>query len=278
MARIKKQHLLKSKEKGGFGLPFFKAYYWAAHLNIFSWWRVDSTDVTCEQPEWLRIEQALSPNSSLQALCNSPGKISKLIYNRHFVIGQSLKIWKQIRIYIKAHKVYFDSPICKNHSFIPALNDMFFSLWKRKGIGCIGSLYMNEQFLSFKELQSKYELPNSHFFRYLQIRDYVRKYFPDFEQFKKHDKLEEINRFKAGNSKAVSYFYNLLIDLLDSDTTTIRKAWEEDLGYAIDDAKWEECLQNVHDCSINTRHNLIQFKSLHRVFMCKTKLHKIFPA
>lgn len=107
---------------------------------------------------------------------------------------------------------------------------MVFSLWKRKGIGCIGSLYMNEQ---FKELQSKYELPNSHFFRYLQIRDYVRKYFPDFKQFKKHNKLEEINRFKAGNSRAVSYLYNILTDLLDSDTTTIRKAWEEDLGYAI---------------------------------------------
>lgn len=33
-ARIKKQHLCKSKEKGGFGLPFFKAYYWAVHLNM----------------------------------------------------------------------------------------------------------------------------------------------------------------------------------------------------------------------------------------------------
>ncbi len=100
---------------------------------------------------------------------------------------------------------------------------------------------------------------------------------PNFEQLKKHGKLEEINRFKAGNSKAVSYFYNVLTDLVESDTTTIRKAWEEDLGFTIEDAQWEECLQNIHDCSINTRHNLIQFKSLHRVYMCKTKLHKIFP-
>ncbi len=71
----------------------------------------------------------------------------------------------------------------------------------------------------------------------------------------------------------MSYFYNVLTDLVESDTTTIRKAWEEDLGFTIEDAQWEECLQNIHDCSINTRHNLIQFKYLH---MCKTKLHKIF--
>ncbi len=90
----------------------------------------------------------------------------------------------------------------------------------------------------FKELQSEFELPNSHFFRYLQIRDYIRKYFPNFEQLKKHGKLEEINRFKAGNSKAVSYFYNVLTDLVESDTTTIRKAWEEDLGFTIEDAQW----------------------------------------
>ncbi len=44
-----------------------------------------------KEPEWLRIEQALCSNSSLQARCNSPGKVSKLIYNNHFVIGQSLK-------------------------------------------------------------------------------------------------------------------------------------------------------------------------------------------
>ncbi len=150
-----------------------------------------------------------------------------------------------------------------------------FSLWKQKGISCVGSLYMNGHFLYFKELQSEFELPNSYFFRYLQTRDYVRKYFPNFEQLKKHGKLEEINRFKAGNSKAVSYFYNVLTDLVESDTTTIRKAWEEDLGFTIEDAQWEECLQNIHDYSINTRHvihvkhvNVIQFKSLYRVFIC----------
>ncbi len=115
-ARIKKQHFFKSKDKGGFGLPFFKAYYWAAHLHIFSWWNDDPLEGTCEQLEWLRIEQALCSNSSLQALCISPGKVSKLIYNNHFIIGQSLKVWKQIKIYIKAPNVYLYSPICMNHS------------------------------------------------------------------------------------------------------------------------------------------------------------------
>lgn len=80
-----------------------------------------------------------------------------------------------------------------NHSFIPALNDKVFSLWKHKGIGCVDSLYMNRHFLSFKELRSKFGLPNSHFFRYLQ----VRKKNPDFEQLIKHGKLEDTNLYSS---------------------------------------------------------------------------------
>ncbi len=38
-ARINKKHLNKSKDQGGFGLPNFKFYYWAANLNTLVWWR-----------------------------------------------------------------------------------------------------------------------------------------------------------------------------------------------------------------------------------------------
>ncbi len=35
--RISKKNLIKSRFEGGFGLPQFKSYYLAAHLNIFGW-------------------------------------------------------------------------------------------------------------------------------------------------------------------------------------------------------------------------------------------------
>lgn len=57
---------------------------------------------------------------SLAALLNSPTKIDPALYDNHFVINNALKIWKQIKIYLKAPDMYLDSLICQNHAFSPA--------------------------------------------------------------------------------------------------------------------------------------------------------------
>lgn len=77
-------------------------------------------------------------------------------------------------------------------------------------------------------------------------------------RLRNHDILKEINCFNAGNCKAVSYFYKILIGQMDSDTTLIRKAWKEDVGFTTEEEHWKECLPNIHECSINARHNLIK--------------------
>lgn len=58
--KISKKHLCKIKKKkreGGFGLPQFKYYYWAANLSIFAWWKKWPFDAD-RDPSWLRMEQA----------------------------------------------------------------------------------------------------------------------------------------------------------------------------------------------------------------------------
>ncbi len=36
-------------------------------------------------------------------------------------------------------------------------------------------------------------------------------------------------------------------------------------------------LENIHTCSVNSRHCLIQFKIIHRLHYTKTKLRRLFP-
>ena len=57
----------------------------------------------------------------------------------------------------------------------------------------------------------------------------------------------------------------------------IKEEWERELGALIPPNVWEESLEHIHECSINARHCLIQFKIVHRLHYSKTKLHKIFP-
>ncbi len=52
-----------------------------------------------------------------------------------------------------------------------------------------------------------------------------------------------------------------LVIINTSDTTLIRTAWKEELGFTIEEERWEEYLQNIQERSINAKQNLFQFKT-----------------
>lgn len=275
--RITKKHLCKSKNSGGFALPNFKMYYWAAHLSILAWWRSGPSSSSYGCPTWLCMERLLCQKTSLLALLNSPTKVKKLYYSNSFVINGTLRTWEQIKLHIKAPSIYLDTPICENHAFTPGLNDIVFSAWKHRGISKVSDLYIEGNFASFTQLQATYNISASSFFRYLQIRDFVKKNMPNFEVLNKHDTLEAMNKFDPATRGAVSLFYRILHERALLSTEVYREAWADELNMELSDENWEECLRNVHKCSVNVRHNLIQFKTLHRLHYSQEKLHKIYP-
>lgn len=58
----------------------------------------------------------------------------------------------------------------------------------------------------------------------------------------------------------------------------LKEAWEKELGINILEELWEDSLANIHNCSINSKNRLIQFKVVHRSHYSKTKLSKIFDS
>ncbi len=64
---------------------------------------------------------------------------------------------------------------------------------------------------------------------------------------------------------------------VQTDTNALKSAWEAEMGEEIEEGVWTEGLASIHKCSINSRHNLIQFKTIHRLHYSKERLHKIFP-
>lgn len=70
-----------------------------------------------------------------------------------------------------------------------------FAQWKALGVQTDGDLVVDGSFASFSRLQVQSGLHSNSFFRYLQIKDYVRKYIPTLEKTEpaKFDKI-----FKMG--------------------------------------------------------------------------------
>lgn len=72
------------------------------------------------------------------------------------------------------------TPLTYNHLFKPAQMDTAFLDWRRRGLCCIGGFYINNKFASFLQLQPKYCLPQKDFYRYLQVRHFIKEYIQEF--------------------------------------------------------------------------------------------------
>ncbi len=140
--RLSKKHLCKPKAEGGFSLPSFRNYYWAANLQFLSWWR-QIPENKVEIPEWVWLERTSCRMTSLEALLNNTIKIESRFYNENIVINNCLKIWKQIQSFLDLPNIYLDSPICKNHAFTPGLQNKVFSQWKQKSLISIRDLQVH---------------------------------------------------------------------------------------------------------------------------------------
>lgn len=275
--RISKKHLMKSKGDGGLGLPNFKLYYMASHLNIFSFWRRCTPGADLEgQPSWLLIEHMSCKSSCLPALLNSPANVKNTLYDKNPIIQNSLKVWNQILKLVKAPKMYLDTPICNNHAFKPGLDDITFATWREKGLSLLKHFYIDGRLVSFQQLRDQYNLPNSHFFRFLQIRHFLRASVPNYDSIPQNATLDSFLSVEPYSKGAVSHLYRVLLSLIVPTTDTYREQWQEELGERISADIWHDCVKNIYNSSVNARHSLIQFKILHRLHFSPTKLKNIY--
>ena len=149
---------------GGLGLPIFRNYYWAANVRALSYWQWGSPDheTLNSAPLWLKMElmSLKKPYASLSSLLfTNPTTVKSVSHS--LVVRNSLKILTQIKHTYKVPGISICTPFCHNHTFTPALLDNAFVRWCAKGLKCIKDCYFNNNFASFGQLSSKYNLSNN---------------------------------------------------------------------------------------------------------------------
>ena len=192
------------------------------------------------------------------------------------MIHNSIKNWNQIKSHLKAPNMYRDTPICDNHAFKPSAGDPVFARWREKGVGFLSDLYQGGHLMSFEQLKTKYNLPVSPV-RYLQIRNFIKTHVSTLAGIPQHTALERIMKILPGKKGAVSSLYQTIFSQIETNTEKQRSEWESELGVPLSIEYWETCLSNIHRCSINVRHKLIQFKIIHRLHYSKLKVNKMYP-
>lgn len=179
--------------------------------------------------KWLKLEQEECLPYDIGAVGLSPLSLKKSTYGGNFIIHNTQRIWKQIKAHFGVKTLSFLLPIAANLSFSPSVLDGGFKQWRGLRIRTIGDLYLNGTFASFEQLQEKYGLHRSNFFRFLQVRSYVLTHSYGFAAAQPSC-MDDCLRDLAGKDKIISRLYDTLQSINPPTTTSIRADWEKELG------------------------------------------------
>ncbi|XP_055492206.1 uncharacterized protein LOC129697562 [Leucoraja erinacea] len=215
--RITNKHLCKPKEVGGLSLPNFMYYYWAVHFKNMIYWLDSST----QQREWIKMEKEDCHPCNIGTILFSPKKLNNTIYKKNPIIYGTIRIWKQIKLYLKLRNLSLLMPIANNPLFKPSLIDKTYNQWESLGIRRIGDMYEMGNLLSFQQLQLKFKLKNKQYFKYLQICD-LKKYIQGYQKITS-EVLEEAMNIETDSQKLISYLYNSILNIDLPSTEVLRE-------------------------------------------------------
>lgn len=270
-ARLNLQKLQSPLRDGGLVLPNIKFYQLACQCYyLWEWFRNDPHST------WLKMEAVpFQPIPLRNVLYVSKKWVSDKAKN-NLLIQNTLKVWKMIRkIHFQENSLSLSTPLHMNPDFTPGLKDRDLLLWSIKGICTVDDLVADGTVKSFNQLKEQYDLPTSHFFRYLQIRSFIssqRRLYPNgFSR----SPVEEV--LKEGEArKLTSRFYKALFPL-NQEGSPLKSLWESDLGLTISVEEWEDVWLCSSGCLSTNKVKEMQYKIIHRLQITPMLRHKFNP-
>lgn len=158
-------------------------------------------------PVWLFIKKESCSPTSLSALLYSAWSSSRSYSTNSPIFSHSLKICSVVRKNFEWHSGTLPAPLVANHSFTPSLTDADFWLWHVKDLS-FKDLLIDHIFSLFQQLQTKFDLPNTHFFRYIHLRNFVKQNAASFPNIPISSLIEPIFLSKPLIKEGTSIIYN----------------------------------------------------------------------
>uniref|UniRef100_A0A3P9K8G4 Reverse transcriptase domain-containing protein n=1 Tax=Oryzias latipes TaxID=8090 RepID=A0A3P9K8G4_ORYLA len=206
-ARLRLTLLYLPFDRGGLKSPNIEWYHWAAQIrSIMFHFTVKNT------PHWVEMESHdLKLPLPLFLNSNTSKKLRKETKNP--ILKHMIHIWFRVLNYMNQTQPLSQySPIWGNKFFTPGRADATFKIWAAKGLSAIRDLYSPDSdiMMSFEELKNKYDLSKKHFYKFLQVRNFVRKTQKTLNK-PPSSILEKFMVRDSSKKGAISEFYNLFL-------------------------------------------------------------------
>lgn len=271
MPRINLNKLMKPKEMGGVALPNLRLYFWSAQVKHMVSWYSERTD-----SKWFNMEAtacAPLPIKFLPFIIN----IKKLeCVSTNFIISNTLLTWGDIKKYFKIPaNITLFSPIAFNPDFPVSLQNIGLSDLSKLGILKLLCLFTGSTLKSFQEISNQYNIPQSNFFKYLQLRHFIKSLFDKGKLRFELAAIEQIvtSSFSKG---LISKIYKALSYSCTSSFESLKNVLEKDLGHEIEDTDWSEICNNLYSKCTSLGIHELNYKFINRVYLTPLRLKKIY--
>uniref|UniRef100_A0A1A8URJ6 Reverse transcriptase domain-containing protein n=1 Tax=Nothobranchius furzeri TaxID=105023 RepID=A0A1A8URJ6_NOTFU len=270
-ARLRLSLLYLPYERGGLKCPNLKWYYWAAQLRTITYC-FSATNPT----HWAELEsQDLKLPFFLYVYSDSQKKLLKPIKNP--IVKNMIKVWFSVKKHLtEEQELSCFSPIWGNQQFTPGRADAVFKSWYLQGIKSVKDLYLqnSDHLMSFEQLRAKYGIERKYFFKYLQLRSFLKSKQKNGDSKPSITMLEEMMTKDFTRRGIVSDCYRIIVEHHSDGANDRRAAWQDDLRQELSKEDWEKACGGAHTKFINARLRLIQHKYLMRTYVTPERLKK----
>lgn len=151
----------------------------------------------------------------------------------------TILVWYEVHKYSGEIPVLSQfTPIWGNSDFTPGKQDMGFKIWANKGLSKIADLFDDKTLMSFESLKRKHDIQPKHFFKYLQIRNYIFQ-IQKALSLPNLTSIEEIAKNQHSKRGLTSSFYAIIMDGSQASSDNKRLAWCADLNSEITNEDWQ---------------------------------------
>ena len=164
------------------------------------------------------------------------------------------------------------SSIWYNKKLLIVKKSFFWIKWIRSGIHILEDVMVDAGFRSFDEIRNKYNLCNSEFWQYLQMRHCILS-----NKHIQHSLTEiQVIACKIGEkNRGASKFFELIRSTQVPKLDGLKVCWDRDLAQEIPENNWKKIVASWHCYSCEAQSQLICYKILNRSYWTPSKLARL---
>ncbi len=141
----------------------------------------------------------------------------------------------------------------------------------------LGDLSKDGLIGEYSDICNRYNLPLSHFLKFLQIRNWIEDQCKDYPRIG-DTPLRKIIHLYDSPTGLISKLYKWINDCVDHKHLNLKYKWEKDLNANYSNQEWETILWNSQTFLTSTKHRLIQFNVLHRTYYTPHRLYHMYQS